>query len=182
MFSRFCGIKSFILLLLMIIPGVGFCEVPQELPRGFGDVVLGLSVDDAKNALLAEPLFGYRGDRDVSLLPGENRTLISTAGRFFFGDCWFQFDNDFLYIITINLNREQIDYFSIFSTLSQKYGDPDSITPQKAEWKNDSVIMSLEKPLTLKYTDRTVFDALQDSSNVQLSAEEYSRNSFLERL
>ena len=62
MFIRFCGIKSFILLLLMIIPGVGFCEVPQELPRGFGDVVLGLSVDDAKNALLAEPLFGYRGE------------------------------------------------------------------------------------------------------------------------
>ena len=54
------------------------------LPGGYGSVVLGMSVDSAKNALKEDPAYGYRGDRDVSLLPGEDRVLISTAGVLFF--------------------------------------------------------------------------------------------------
>ena len=42
--------------------------------------------------------------------------------------------------------------------------------------------MSLERPLTLKYTDRTVFNKLQDQSLVNKSGEEVSRDTFLEGL
>lgn len=152
------------------------------LPRGYGSVVLGMSVDTAKNALQEDPAYGYRGDRDVSLLPGENRVLISTNGVLFFDECWFQFDKDRLYIITLNLNPQRVDYASVFKSLCNKYGQPDSLSPKKSEWKDGSVIMSLERPLTLKYTDEKVFQELQEGSNVELTKEEKTRQSFLESL
>ena len=73
-----------------------------------------------------------------------------------------------------------MDYFSIFKTFSQKYGDPNSLNPSKSEWKNDSVILSLEKPLTVKYLDVKVFNELQDISEKATSAEDYLRKRFLE--
>lgn len=152
------------------------------LPGGYGSVVLGMSVDTAKNAMQEDPAYGYRGDRDVSLLPGENRVLISTIGVLFFDECWFQFDKDRLYIITLNLNPQQVDYASVFKSLCNKYGQPDSLSPKKSEWRDGSVIMSLERPLTLKYTDERVFQELQESSNVELTKEEKTRQSFLESL
>jgi hypothetical protein len=59
---------------------------------------------------------------------------------------------------------------------------PNFISPEKSEWKNDSVIMSLEKPLSIKYTDKKVFDELRDRASVNKSAEEQAREDFLNAL
>ena len=48
----------------------------QNIPNGYGGVNLGMTVEQTKKALKDNSDFGYRGDRDVSLLPGENRILI----------------------------------------------------------------------------------------------------------
>ena len=50
----------------------------SSLPGGYSKISLGMSVDEVKDALKSDSQFGYRGERDVSLLPGENRTLIET--------------------------------------------------------------------------------------------------------
>ncbi|AEE16883.1 hypothetical protein [Treponema brennaborense] len=154
----------------------------EPLPAGYGSVRLGMTVEETKAALLKEPAFGYRGERDVSLLPGENRTLIETSGTLFLAECWFQFDEGTLSVITINLNKEQIDYYSVFSTLCEKYGEPGTLSPQKSEWTADGVVMTLERPLTLKYTDSAVFEKLQESATVRQSAVEYTRDLFLKSL
>lgn len=168
---------TILLALVLLLPGF-----LVALPGGYGSVVLGMSVDAAKEALMDDPAYGYRGDRDVSMLPGDNRTLISTTGVLFFDECWFQFDNDRLYIITLNLNKEKVDYYSIFKFLCDKYGEPQSLSPQKSEWRDGSVIMSLERPLTLRYTDEEIFQELQETSNIELTKEEETRQSFLESL
>ena len=80
------------------------------------------------------------------------------------------------------MNRERIDYYSIFKTLKEKYGEPETITPQSAVWKNDSITMSLEKPLTLKYIDNEVFKSLQSSSNISPSSREMTQQMFLDKL
>ncbi len=178
---RFVG-KGLVMVILFFSMAWLVVAADTALPGGYGSVVLGMSVDTAKNALQEDPAYGYRGDRDVSLLPGENRVLISTNGVLFFDECWFQFDKDRLYIITLNLNEEQVDYASVFKSLCNKYGQPDSLSPKKSEWRDGAVIMSLERPLTLKYTDERVFQELQESSNVEFTKEERTRQSFLESL
>ena len=75
-----------------------------------------------------------------------------------------------------------MDHYSIFSKLCEKYGNPASLNPEKSEWSDSSVIMSLERPLTLKYMDKAVFDSLQNESKVNKSVEENSRDRFLEGL
>ena len=153
-----------------------------NLPTGYSTVKLGMSLEDVKTALLRDPDFGYRGERDVSLLPGENRQLIETNGADFLGNCWFQFHENSLYIISINVNPDFMDYYSIFSTLCKKYGNPNYLDPEKATWENESVILSLEKPLCLKYTDAQTYAKINEESKVQEATIEYLRQGFLDSL
>ena len=156
-----------------------------DLPDGYGDVHLGMSLKEAKEQLLRNSDFGYSGDRDVSLLPGDAKILIETnaaggRGSPFLKNCWFQFYNEQLYIITININTSKVDYYSMFTTLCKKYGEPDSLDPQKAVWKNQSITMQLEKPLAVKYIDNETFDMLKTAATVEQSYEEKNTQMFLE--
>ena len=157
-----------------------------SLPNGFASAKLGMEIDALKEALKNDHQFGYRGDRDVSLSPSDGQFLIETSGSqygFSFLDrCWFQFANDKLYIITINLDRSKLDHYSVFSKLCEKYGNPDELSPQKSVWRDDNVILSLEKPLTLKYTDAKAFEKKKNSSNVQKTTAENARDEFLDSL
>lgn len=157
----------------------------NALPKGFSNVQLGMDLEETKNQLLKNSDFGYHGDRDVSFLPNQNQVLIETDSAYglglnFLTQCWFQFYNDSLYIITININPEKVDYYSMFTTLCQKYGNPTSLDPARATWENDEVIMSLEKPLAVKYILKSTFNDLQNYSNVEKSGEEISKQMFLD--
>lgn len=159
----------------------------NSLPNGFQNISLGMSLEETKDELIKNQDFGYKGERDVSLLPDQQKVLIETDATKAFGSkfltrCYFQFYDDSLYIITINMNKEKIDHYSIFKTLKEKYGEPFSVTPEKTTWKNDSVTMTLEKPLTLKYIDNEVYNQLQQYSAVQKSAEEITQQMFLDSL
>lgn len=176
-------IKLILIFLTFLCTGLLFSQ--EQLPFGYKDIQLGMSLDETKQALLQDSSFGYHGDRDVSLVPGKNQTLIETDaisghGSNFLEHCWFQFQDDSLFIITINMNPEKIDYYSIFTTLSKKYGEPNKINPSGATWKNDNVTMSLEKPLTIKYIDNSTFESLQNYSNIQKTGTEITKQMFLD--
>ena len=166
---------------------VAFFTIPLfSLPNGFSSAKLGMSIDSLKDALKKDHQFGYRGDRDVSLSPSDGQYIVETDGSqfgfSFLGRCWFQFSDDKLYIITLNLDRSKVDHYSVFSKLCEKYGNPDELSPQKSVWRDGDVIMSLEKPLTLKYVDAKTFDNKKNSSNVQKTTAENARDEFLDSL
>ena len=177
------SVKRFLFCIFLTFIGVSLFAAP--LPDGYGDVHLGMSLDETKQQLLKNSDFGYSGDRDVSLLPGDARILIETnaaggRGSPFLTQCWFQFYNEQLYIITININTEKVDYYSMFTTLCNKYGEPESLDPQKAVWKDDEVTVILEKPLSVKYIDNFTKDMLSNFSVINKAAEEISKQSFLD--
>ena len=172
---------------LISISALSICLFAENLPHGYKEIKLGMSLEETKETLVKNPEFGYHGDRDVSLIPHSSKTLIETdaergMGSDFLTRCWFQFSFDELYIITINVNPEKIDYYSIFKKLTEKYGEPTSFNPQSATWKDDEVTMSLEKPLTLKYIDNKIFDQTQNYSNIQASPTEITQEMFLDEL
>lgn len=176
-----------ILLVLTAFTGLSLYSFAEDLPRGYKDITLGMSLEETKDGLVKDPVFGYHGDRDVSLIPNSSKTLIETdaergLGSNFLTRCWFQFTFDELYIITININPERMDYYSIFTRLVEKYGEPTSFNPQAATWKNEEVTMSLEKPLTLKYIDNKLFEQTQNYSNIQESPTEITQQMFLDEL
>jgi len=152
---------------------------PTAVPSSYRNVSLGSSMDGVKQALLADPLFGYRGERDVSMLSGENRTLIETFGTAFITRAWFQFSDDKLYIMTFNLDAEKVDYYSIYSHLVEKYGEPGSMDPRKSIWTDGKTTMSLERPLTLKYVDDEIFAKLLEKDTTVKASSDITRESFI---
>ncbi|OJF77114.1 MAG: hypothetical protein BKP49_02970 [Treponema sp. CETP13] len=152
----------------------------NNLPDGYRLIHLGMTIEETKQALENDAFFGYRGDRDVSLLPSENKTLIETTGSTWLERSWFQFYNDKLYTIIINFNPAKLDYYSIFTTISNKYGDPKSLSPERTIWENDSVRLTLEQPCSVKYIDMVVFNELLDQSTVEKSTTEILRQNLLD--
>lgn len=152
------------------------------LPMGYRSIELGMSLDATKEALKDDYLFGYRGERDVSLLPTENRTLIETSSDTWLERCWFQFYEDKLYTMIINFNLEKMDYYSVFNELSSKYGEPKSLSPEKVIWQNDDITMSLERPVSVKYVDRPIFESLREQGLVDKATIETVRSGILEGL
>jgi len=152
---------------------------PAAVPVSWRGISLGMDLEAVKEALLADPVFGYRGERDVSLLPGENRTLIETSGSIFIRRAWFQFYDGKLYIMTMQLDAEQVDYYSLYNSLAGKYGEPSILDPSKALWTDDSCTLSLERPLTVKYVDKKVFESLLSASGAKKADYDISRENFI---
>ena len=100
----------------------------------------------------------------------------------FLTQCWFQFYKENLYSIILNLNPERVDHYSVYTALVKKYGEPNDFSPERSVWKNDSVTMSLERPLTLKYTDNKTLEDLSQKSLVQKNGWEITRQMFLDEL
>ena len=175
------------LLAAVLAAAAVFCHSEESLPKGYRNISFGMSVSTVKDELKKDKSFGYRGDRDVSLLPGENRTLIETdttrtAPDSFLEKCWFQFYEDKLYTITINFRQSKLDHYSIYSSLEKKYGKPSFLSPEKIQWESDDTIMSLERPLVIKYTDKAVLEELRSKVRVEKTNEEKNRQDFLDSL
>ena len=150
------------------------------LPAEYRSIKLGMGIDEVKETLKQDAVFGYRGDRDVSLLPTENRSLIESAGSYFISRSWFQFYKDNLYTMIFKLNTDTVDYYSVYSKFCEKYGEPDSINPQRAVWEDEHTRVVIERPLIVKYIDLTVFNELISQSTTEKAAAETNRQNFID--
>ena len=155
-------------------------QVKAALPDEYRSIRLGMGIDAVKEALKQDAVFGYRGERDVSLLPTENRSLIESAGSYFISRSWFQFYKDNLYTMIFKLNTDTVDYYSVYSKFCEKYGDPASINPQRAVWENEHTRVVIERPLIVKYIDLTVFNELISQSTTEKAASETNRQNFID--
>ena len=155
-------------------------QVKAALPAEYRSIRLGMGIDAVKEALKQDAVFGYRGERDVSLLPTENRSLIESAGSYFISRSWFQFYKDNLYTMIFKLNTDTVDYYSVYSKFCEKYGEPASINPQRAVWEDEHTRVVIERPLIVKYIDLTVFNELISQSTTEKAASETNRQNFID--
>jgi len=166
------------LLLLLALTSIGWAQT--ALPPGFDVFRLGMTLDELKSALKNNSYFLYSGEPDVTLLERPNTHLIDVPGISFFTRGVFQIVNGKLYSITLELNPEQLDYFTMYTALTKKYGDPAALDPSSARWESPSVRLSLEKPLTVKYLDMPAFQKIQSEGRAQKSLQSLTRDQFLQ--
>lgn len=152
----------------------------SKLPRAFRGLELGMSMEEVKEALKSDSLFSYRGDPDVSLLPRPDESLIEVGGTSFIKRAFFQFYKDRLFIMIFAMNEKEIDHYSVFTTLSRKYGKPQLISPQESQWNDSISRVSIERPLTVKYMDMATFDMLKSAKEELRAIEDILRSSFLD--
>jgi len=151
-----------------------------DLPRGFAGIDLGTPSEQVKQDLLQNPYFLYRGEPDVSLVPPERTPFIDSAGAGFVRRGMFQFHNDGLYTIILNLNDSIIDFYTMYTTMTDRYGEPRRLDPSHVVWEDEYTRISLERPLTVKYLDIESFESLRQSGEIEQSLRTLSRDSFLE--
>lgn len=169
------------LLLLIITDNIFTQEAFSEVPDHFGKIFLGMSMENAQKEISADSNFNYRGSQDLSILRRPNESLIECRGYDFVYRAFFQFKDDKLYSITILFNQELLDHFSIFTTLSDKYGNPQYLNPEKSVWESENTSLVLERPLQIKYLDRKIFEGIVSDDNISQSLSELSREQFLEQ-
>ncbi|MGP1593967.1 MAG: hypothetical protein ACTTH8_01825 [Treponema sp.] len=150
------------------------------LPSEYRGIQLGMPIDTVKDLLKKDSIFGYRGERDVSLLLTENRSLIETSGSLFINRSWFQFYDSNLYTMIFKLNTDAVDYYSVYSKFCRKYGEPVFINPQRAIWEDEKIRVVIERPLIVKYIDLTVFNELLSKTAKAETYSETRRNDFID--
>ena len=154
-------------------------ENPEDPPRQFRSLSLGMALDELKSALMSDTLFNFRGDRDVSFLPVREQTLVETTGLSYIRRAFFQLSGEAVFIMSFSLDTGIMDHYSVFTSFVRKYGEPNTLSPGEAVWENDSTRVSIERPLTVKYIDKTVFNRLVDESSIRRGQELLRREEFL---
>ncbi|MDR1256866.1 MAG: hypothetical protein LBJ86_03900 [Spirochaetaceae bacterium] len=151
-----------------------------ELPRVFRGFSLGMGLDELKTALAADTDFVFRGDRDVSFLPNTSQNLVDSAGLGAIKRAFFQLKDGAVFVMTFEMNTEKIDHYSVFTAFSAKYGGPLALDPRQSEWEDGQTRVFIERPLTVKYIDKNVFDGIVAESRVGESSAVILRQEFLE--
>lgn len=170
---------GFVFFSLCFAEEVELLSSSEDLPSSFHDIGLGMGLDEVKEILKNDSSFAYRGDRDVSLLNNKNRSSIEANGVHFVKRGSFQFYDEKLYSIIIQMNPENIDYYSIYSSLVEKYGEPSLVDQKKSLWEDDRVRLVLERPLTLKYIELSVFKEIITNRNKKEAISEEIRERFI---
>jgi len=151
----------------------------NDLPRQFRQLILGMSLDDLKANLIKDSYFSFRGDRDVSFLPAREQSLVETTGASFIKRAFFQLRDGAVFIMAYALNTDIIDHYSIFTQFVDKYGEPSYLDPKMAIWENAETRIAIERPLTVKYIDKAVFDDIVNESGLIESGHVQLRQDFL---
>ncbi|GMO26158.1 MAG: hypothetical protein Ta2B_06220 [Termitinemataceae bacterium] len=151
-----------------------------ELPRIYRKLTLGMSIDDLKTALKDDNEFLFRGDKDVSFLPVSEQNLVDSAGRTFIKRAFFQIKDNQVFIMSFTLNTDKIDHYSVFTSFVQKYGEPLSLDPKIAMWENGDTRIFIERPLTIKYIDRKIYDTILADSKAGKAQTDLLRQEFLD--
>ncbi len=179
----------FVALLLTIIAAgttaqnAGSLEPTREsLSRGFGKFKIGMPYQDAYEAIKGHPGMDYDGLPDVSLNPGKDERIIETRGGSFIRRGVFQFREEKLFSIILELNPDMIDYYSLFTDFTRRYGDPASLSPSDSRWEDQELRIILEKPLVVKYLDVKVIDQILQQASIRKSLEEETRDVFIKTL
>ena len=154
-------------------------EEPEEVPRQFRELSLGQNIDALKTALTRDGIFRFRGDRDVSFLPVREETLVETTGLSFVRRAYFQLSGGAVYIMSFTLDTRLMDHYSVFTSFVKKYGEPVNLSPGEAVWENDDTRVSIERPLTIKYLDKAVFNRLVEEAGTLQRQEYVAREEFL---
>lgn len=176
-------------LVIVLFPAAAAEPAPSEtetsaesapLPQSFRNFSLGMSIDELKAKLIEDSYFSFRGDPDVSYLPVTQQNLVESTGSSFIKRAFFQLKDNAVFVMSFTMNTTLIDHYSIFTTFVQKYGQPRILTPKEAIWESDTVRVSIERPLTVKYIDKRVFDGLVESSRALRSTASEMREEFLD--
>jgi hypothetical protein len=139
-----------------------------------------MNSEKVKKLLKEDSWFNYSGEPDITMLERPGGSLIDAGGSLFIKRGLFQFEEDKLIAITLELNPETVDWYTVYTSLENKYGEPVDMSPERVWWEDKKTRLSLERPLTVKYLDMEYFNKVEQDKNDRQSWRENARKEFLD--
>lgn len=152
----------------------------DSAPWGFGELHLGMSAAEVKTVLSQSKDFSYRHFTE-SMLPYTELPVFECKGSRFIDRAVFQFYEEKLYSMTVFFDRRKLDYYTLFTTLTQRYGAHSELNPRRVVWESDGYRLTLTKPLTLSFLDAVVHNELLNQSEIRKDEETVSKQQFLQQ-
>ena len=151
-----------------------------ELPQGFDRFRFGMSSDMVEALIVESSYLDANLEDAISRLPRSVIRVLSVTGKSYVSNAHFQFDESGLISIILNLNDKLLDHFALYSHLTDRYGESDALHPRRIEWRSPTVILRLERPLTVKYIVRSSLERRQENAAARSSETDISREDFIE--
>lgn len=136
----------FFIIVFIIFPILLFA---QEV--GFMSINIGMLRQQALEAAEKNEMIEVPKNRDVEFFPVEDRKILTLSIKPEVPYIYLQFYNDKLYAITVIFDERYIDFYTLSSSLQDKYGKHSELNPVWREWKVDEIIIKVEKPAVVKY-------------------------------
>ncbi|WGK70056.1 hypothetical protein P0082_04130 [Candidatus Haliotispira prima] len=174
----------------------------KSLKRDFIGIELGQTVDEFRRQIsrrenkdvqsggaLPESYYYFLYDLYVSEIEdgGKPETLVEVFGNGFVDKGLFQFavsgedSEPKLIAITVFLDPQWSSYDGLFQKLSQDYGGPKQLNPQRSIWGDDQTVVTLEKQLRYKIIDKGYLDELRARSQEEFDLYQHSYEEFLKK-
>lgn len=182
--KRFVTVTSFIFLILPLWsqekPENTAKGTPAAISNGFEVIEMGMNRETVQENLYRSAFFFYQGEPEVTMLDRPAQTLLNCEGRGIVQKATFHFYEGKLFVITLILNPKEIDYYTLFTQFTKKYGDPEKMSPKAALWENEKTRLGLENPLAIRFVDVTIFDSMEKNGKIKENIKEKTREDFLE--
>jgi len=146
----------------------------QDLPEGFQDINIGISYKEVTDKLENNDSFLYKKE-DV-IYESRQKNIISTLGKGFIKNAIFQFNEDKLINIILYINDDKIDFYTLKKDFLNKWGNPIQVNPNYNIWEDDTTRIILEKPLTIRYIDLTIFEDDPKEDIIQESKDDFLKS------
>ncbi len=124
---------------------------PKAGSVGYMGIHIGMSRDQVLAAAESNDLMTVPTNRDVDFFPVEEREILTLSVKPEIPFMYLQFFEDVLYAITVIFDERYMDFYTLSSAVTQRYGEYTSLTPQWRQWRLDRVTVKVEKPAVVKY-------------------------------
>ncbi|MDR1466570.1 MAG: hypothetical protein LBI40_02995 [Treponema sp.] len=178
-FSIFCLFVS-IQVFAQSVPsdGASSNEETPPIPSAYRTFSLGMGLAELKDALTQDSLFNFQ-ESDVSFIPSRIENYIATTGSSFIRRALFQIRDEKVFIMAFTMDVGRVDYYSMYTTLVKKYGEPNILDPKQAVWEDEKTRLTLERPLFIQYIDKEVFSRVLNEAATARNEEMAIRAEFL---
>jgi hypothetical protein len=147
-------------------------------PSSYRAFSLGMGLDELKNALSQDKLFNFQ-ESDVSFVPSRNANYVATTGFSFIKRALFQIKDERVFVMAFTMDVDKVDYYSMYTTLVKKYGEPYILDPKQAVWEDEKTRLTLERPLFIQYVDKEAFSKALSEAAAARNEELEMRAEFL---
>ena len=154
----------------------------SPFPLGFLSIKLNMNKENVIVRLSKESIFDTSDQEKLSFRNEPDKEILKIRGINFIKMAYFHFYNDILFQITLDLDMNKISYYDVLIKLQNKYGKPIKFTPETANWENNTIKLSLQRPVILKYISINISKELLEESKESSNFYKISREKFLNSL